>query len=290
MIPLLGIDPGMAGGIAILENGKLKTFKMPEEFMDIVDLLKPFGGGKCSLEQINLRPNFNRFANSRMDILKENVVNLKNALKINRIEFKEVAPTTWQKFHNLTLPKGTGEKGIDYDLLKKLKFEANQLPMHMAIEKNMPNDTVVSNDVKYILESSGKESARKALNDDFSNCNKYELKILMNQGEKAIEKILSQEKTVRKNRYKKKAIWYCIDPVNWSHNRMIEISEASKLIKTGKEKRIDFLSLNDLKEYKAGGYNINSNKLSTLSKICNVKVTLAESDAILLLVYQIHNK
>ena len=35
----MGIDPGFSGGIAILKDGELKTYNMPEEYTDIYDLL-----------------------------------------------------------------------------------------------------------------------------------------------------------------------------------------------------------------------------------------------------------
>ena len=35
----MGIDPGFSGGIAIIKDGELKTYNMPEEYTDIYDLL-----------------------------------------------------------------------------------------------------------------------------------------------------------------------------------------------------------------------------------------------------------
>ena len=35
----MGIDPGFSGGIAILKDGDIKTYNMPEEYTDVYDLL-----------------------------------------------------------------------------------------------------------------------------------------------------------------------------------------------------------------------------------------------------------
>jgi hypothetical protein len=205
---IIGIDPGLGGGIAILHEKKLILHKMPEQFMDIVELFKPYAMARCSLEMINLRPKFDRFANSRMDALKTNYVNLQNALSINMINYKEVHPTTWQIFHNLVLPKGTGEKGLDYDILKNLKKDEKHLRIHLSLETKIQNDVVIAQDVKHILETSGRLEARKMLCDDFTYLSKYDLQKAIEQTENDIKKFLSREKTIRKNRYKAKAQGY----------------------------------------------------------------------------------
>lgn len=201
-LPLIGIDPGISAGcISILDNGKLFNFKMPEKFMEINELLKPFGCGKASIEMISSRPSFSPFANKRMEPLLKNVEHLKDAMQINRIEYKEVAATTWQKYHGLILPKGVGERGMNYDELEKWNKELKHLQIHRSIESNVPNDVVYADDIKYILETSGKLPARKALCDDFAYFSKYDLNKAIEETEKSISKFKSQEKVIRKKRY-----------------------------------------------------------------------------------------
>lgn len=218
---IIGIDPGATnGGIALLkqtsEGMKLETHKMPSKFIDIVNLLKPHAGIpgdtqiRCSIEQINMRPGQSSFITARMQPLMNNVNDIKNALTINNIGFQEVAPVTWQKWHNLVLPKET-EKGVDYESLHKLKKELKQIEQHKAIENRLQNDVVISENVKHILETSGKKEARKALNDRFTYFSKYDLNVAVKEIEKEVEKILNHEKRVRKNRYKALASKYAME-------------------------------------------------------------------------------
>jgi hypothetical protein len=198
----IGIDPGISAGcISVLDNGNLTNYKMPESFKDITNIFKKYYGASASIEQINLRPNFNPFANARMDSLKENYVNLKNAMEVFDIEYKEVAPVTWQKFHGLVLPKGVGEKGIDYDQFEKWKKELKHLKIHLSIETKTPNDEIIVDDIRYILETSGKPAARSALCDDFAHFTKYDLNTAIKQTEKDIDKFKAKEKQIRKKRY-----------------------------------------------------------------------------------------
>lgn len=208
---LIGIDPGVSGGgIAVLKDGKLYTYKMPEKFKDINELLKPFGRGKCTIEMINSRPNFSPFANKRMEPLLKNYERVKDALEVNEIEYQEVAPGTWQKYHDLVLPRGKGEKGMvqEYERLKVLKDEQKRLPIHLSIENKVENDVVWSLDVKYLLETSGREAARKCLKDDYWHFTKADLKKAIKEVEAEITKIKAKEKQIRKNRYKAKAQTY----------------------------------------------------------------------------------
>jgi len=211
-LPLLGIDPGVSGGgIAILNNGILKTYRMPESFQEIHDLLKPFGGMpgdnriRCTIEMLNIRPNQNPFINARMEPLRTNFNRLKDALRMCNIGFQEIGPTTWQNWHNLTLPKGTYEKGIDIELFKKLKKDLKHLEIHRSIESKVPNHEIIVGDVRYILETSGRLEARKALCDNYAYFSKYDLNKAIEETEKEIEKFKAKEKQIRKNRYKARA-------------------------------------------------------------------------------------
>jgi len=295
---IIGIDPGMQVGISVLKQTlsglKLESHKMRDDFMKIVELLKPHGGlpgnneCRCSIEQINMRPNNNPFANSAMQPLFDNVRDLKNALKINNIVFQEVAPVTWQKYHNLVLPKES-EKGVDYPRLRELKKESKQIPLHQAIENRTPNNVVITEKIKYILNKSGAQEARKALNDGYAYFTKYELNTSLKEAEKEIGKILAHEKHIRKNRYKKKAFWYVSSASSWGEKKIKAISEKSSSITIGKGKKKRPITIEEIEDYAKGGYNVSELFLSVLSKIIKVKVTLKECDAILILLYQKYN-
>lgn len=216
IMPQLGIDPGISGGgicarVQTLKGFELKSHKMVESFRDIKEILKPYQGSpyetgcRCSIEKLNLRPLNNPFANMRMQPMITNFNRLKDALMDLYIPFQEVSPVTWQKFHNLVLPKNC-EKGIDYRKLELLKQDQRHIPIHLSIEKKVPNDEIIMNDIRYILETSGREAARKALKDDMWHLNIKELSAAKKQVEKDIEKIKAKEKQVRKKRYQDKAI------------------------------------------------------------------------------------
>lgn len=230
--PFIGIDPGVSnGGIAVLEytidGPKLRTHKMKESFSDLKELLKPYGGSpfdkrcRCSIELITMRPGQDSFKTARMQPLLLNFNRLKDVLTELYIPFQEVAPVTWQKYHRLILPKES-EKGVDYEKLRRLKKEAKQIPLHLAIERNSTNDVVLSENVKYILSTSNKKEAREALNDDFAFFSKNDLNLALKEIEKEIEKIKNHEKRVRKNRYKAKASQYA--------NRKVVLWEADAIL------------------------------------------------------------
>lgn len=211
-LALIGIDPGVSGGgISILENGKLLTFRMPESFQEIYELLKPFGGVpgdnrvRCSVEELNLRPNQNPFINARMEPLRTNYNRVQDALKMCNIPFQLVSPRTWQKFHNLVLPKGTYEKGIEIEDLKKLQTDLKHLQIHSSIESKVPNHEIVVGEIRHILETSNRLAARKALCDNYAYFSKYDLNLAIKETEKEIEKFKNQEKRIRKTRYKHRA-------------------------------------------------------------------------------------
>ena len=213
-LALIGIDCGLNGSISVLENGKLTVFRMKEEFKDILEILKPYGGMptdkriRCAVEQLNIRPNQNPFINARMEPMKINYNRVQDALRVSNIPFQLVSPQTWQKFHNLTLPKGEGEKGLDYSIVEKYKDELKHLQIHASIESRTPNYEIIVGNVKYILQTSGRKEARRALCDDFTYLSLYDLNNAIKQTENEIEKFYNHEKTIRKNRYKSLAAKY----------------------------------------------------------------------------------
>ncbi len=211
----IGIDPGVSnGGISALvqtTNGfKLVHHKMAESFRDIKELLKPYAGSpfetetRCSVEKLSMRPMQSAFITARMQPMIRNFDRIKDALTDLDIPYQEVAPVTWQKYHNLTIPKNS-EKGVDYERLSKLKKDAKQIPLHSAIERNILNDVVLTEHVKYILSTSGRKAARIALKDDFAYFTKFDLNKGLKEIEKEIDKIKNKEKQVRKKRYQARA-------------------------------------------------------------------------------------
>ncbi len=121
---IIGIDPGASGAItyAQVEDNKLsmipKVFKMPKTFEEMNHLFMDISGDLdrclCFIEKVNMRPS--DMAGGRafgMMKLMKNFERLKDAMRINKIGFIEVHPTTWQNYLKLKLPKGTKEEKKD---------------------------------------------------------------------------------------------------------------------------------------------------------------------------------
>lgn len=169
---IIGIDPGVSAGcICILDNDKVIYHRMPESFKDIKEILKTCAGYqgetqvRCSIEQLNQRPMQNPFMNARMEPMRQNFTRLKDALIECDIRYQTVTPQQWQKFHNLVLPRGLGEKGVEYNKLNKLKKEL------------------------------------KTLDQDYQHLSNKDRIKLKKDYEKEIDRIKAKEKHVRKKRY-----------------------------------------------------------------------------------------
>jgi len=204
----IGIDPGKSNGcISVFENGKIQNFKMAEEFRDIMKILKPFGGApgdteiRCSVERMYINPFASAKINANKRSLITNYERIQDALHACEIPFRIIEARTWQKYHQLTLPKGAGEKGLNYEEVEKWKREIKELNIHRSIENKTPNDEIIVDDIRHILETSGSKAARLALGDNFPYFTKYELTTAINETERSISKFYSHEKQVTKNRY-----------------------------------------------------------------------------------------
>ena len=112
---IIGIDPGVNGGIAIYRPGKItKVIKMPRNLMDLRDLF---------LEKLSVRPddvtidkNDNTRANMgkmyRIQEMMKNFEQLKVIMNFSNIPFVLVSPMKWQSALKLRL-KGVKEEKID---------------------------------------------------------------------------------------------------------------------------------------------------------------------------------
>jgi predicted nuclease with RNAse H fold len=122
---IIGIDPGMSGGIAILKNNQIEVFKMPKTTPEILKMinmrLEPVT--KIFIEKVVMRPQdikSNGKADSakigramRMQSLFAQYKQLLTILELLEVEVIEIVPQTWQRYLNLYVKKE------DYQVRKK---------------------------------------------------------------------------------------------------------------------------------------------------------------------------
>jgi len=127
MATYCGIDPGLAGGIAILEGDELYTFKMPETYPDIYETLKglqsDFGGLKAVMERVgNGIPG--QSSKATATFARHNG-HLEMALYALGIQTEEVTPQKWQKFYSNQIGSSKGLTKVAWK--NKLKGLAQRL-------------------------------------------------------------------------------------------------------------------------------------------------------------------
>ena len=122
---IIGIDPGRAGGISVLdEDGKVvELIKMPETMGDLLAVLEKYGGSEsvCYLEKVHARPSDGA---ASMFKFGQGFGWLQMALLAGRIRTVEVLPNTWMRGLGIKSKTATESK-VQYK--NRLKFVAEQL-------------------------------------------------------------------------------------------------------------------------------------------------------------------
>lgn len=120
----LAIDPGGAGGLAILDSsGIASAYKMPDTPKDLFDLLQGFCEAnevECYLEKVAGRPGMGGAA---MFNFGKGYGHLEMALIALEIKTTTLSPQKWQK----TMLIGTGSGLSKTEWKNKLKAKAQQL-------------------------------------------------------------------------------------------------------------------------------------------------------------------
>ena len=124
---IAGIDPGKAGGIAVLEGDTLHTYPMPETYPDVYLVLKglqeEFGITKCVIERVGLGlPG--QSSKATATFARHNG-HLEMALYALGIQTEEVTPQKWQKFYSNSI--GTAKGLTKTEWKNKLKGLAQRL-------------------------------------------------------------------------------------------------------------------------------------------------------------------
>lgn len=132
---IIGIDPGSAGGIAVLTlSGKTLTYDMPDSPKDLFELLKSIKNDyfimECYLEKVGGMPGN---GGARMFNFGQGYGHIEMALISLEIGTTTVSPQAWQK----SLLIGTRSGISKPDWKKKLKAKAQQIyPAHKVTLKN----------------------------------------------------------------------------------------------------------------------------------------------------------
>lgn len=103
---IIGIDPGASGGIAVWQNGKIATDKMPKDITELVSILDFYKQSNpiIFLEKVQVRPDDASIENGKVNMGKiyriqkmlANFESLKTAISLSGIPFCLVHPMKWQ--------------------------------------------------------------------------------------------------------------------------------------------------------------------------------------------------
>ena len=126
----IGIDPGFSGGVAVLKDGKIKTYNMPEEYPDIYNLFLEIKEENDDQELIAVMENVGhgipgQSSKATATFARHNG-HIEMALYALCIRTVKVTPQKWQKFFSNSL--GTAPSGREKKEWKnKLKSLASQM-------------------------------------------------------------------------------------------------------------------------------------------------------------------
>lgn len=106
---IIGIDPGKAGGIAVMDAGVASVYKMPTKVSELAALVRRFENPIVFVERLSARPS--DLVGGKMFGIKKMLANfeqIKAALEVSNIPYVLTHPQRWQ--NHLGFPKGVGEK------------------------------------------------------------------------------------------------------------------------------------------------------------------------------------
>jgi len=109
---IAGIDPGAAGGIAVIRNGRLTTYKMPSTYPDIYATLRSINeaNSPCRLVAVVERvgQGLPGQSSKATATFARHCGHLEMALYALGIQTEEVTPQKWQKAYSNQVGKSTG--------------------------------------------------------------------------------------------------------------------------------------------------------------------------------------
>lgn len=131
---IIGIDPGLAGGLAVMKDNKVETYNMPEEFPDIYDMLSEIKDGCQITDDIiavmeNVGHGMPGQSSKATATFARHNGHIEMALYALSIRTVMVTPQKWQKYFSNTIGAAPGEKAKNEkkEWKNKLKALAKQM-------------------------------------------------------------------------------------------------------------------------------------------------------------------
>jgi hypothetical protein len=133
---ILGIDPGIGGGIAKWTPDKVEAWKMPKTFEDLLDFFD-YQKEICKLPVICIEKVQMWIGDSeggkqfRIQKMLHQYAELLSAIKVRKFPYIEIAPATWQKELKIRMKDETRQvrksrfKDIAQDHYKQLRVNLN---------------------------------------------------------------------------------------------------------------------------------------------------------------------
>lgn len=123
---IIGIDPGSAGGIAVLNGSHIETYNMPETFPDIYNLLASLKDGDDTLAILeDVGHGMPGQSSKATAVFARHNGHLEMALYALGIRTVKVTPQKWQKHYSNSLGKSKDCEKREWK--NKLKLLAQQM-------------------------------------------------------------------------------------------------------------------------------------------------------------------
>lgn len=151
---IIGIDPGAAGGIAVLKGSQIETYNMPETFPDIYNLLASLKDGDDTLAILeDVGHGMPGQSSKATAVFSRHNGHLEMALYALGIRTVKVTPQKWQKHYSNSLGKSKDCEKREWK--NKLKLLAQQMfPSVKVTLKNADAILIAS----YEAEKSGQQT------------------------------------------------------------------------------------------------------------------------------------
>lgn len=123
---IIGIDPGAAGGIAVLKGSQIETYNMPDTFPDIYNLLASLKDGDDTLAILeDVGHGMPGQSSKATAVFARHNGHLEMALYALGIRTVKVTPQKWQKHYSNSLGKSKDCEKREWK--NKLKLLAQQM-------------------------------------------------------------------------------------------------------------------------------------------------------------------
>lgn len=129
MLTVVGIDPGLSGGVAVICGAAVAAYKTPETAKDLFDLLSKFKPAVAICEKVNAGPKMGSSAAFKFG---QSVGEIRMACIAAGLRLEYVSPQKWQKEFGL-ISKGRGLGQGDTEKKNRNKARAQELFPGMKI-------------------------------------------------------------------------------------------------------------------------------------------------------------